>query len=174
MCIQCGYTTRQMIRSCGMKKRVYTVILLVATICTIMWRMGELPRGKAYGSKDAGKELILQPLPVQRHSLRPQFKLKDSLSRFGDELGFDYSTCPENSIMTSSVKRSRPPLHNDCPQVFIIGVRKGGTSSLILYLTQHNNFICKSITAERLHISLKATNVMKHGNLIHHYFLRIK
>ena len=130
-----------MTRSCGMKKRVYTVILLVATICTIMWRMGELPRGKAYGSKDAGKELILQPLPVQRHSLRHQFKLKDSLSRFGDELGFaDYSTCPENSIMTSSVKRSRPPLHNDCPQVFIIGVRKGGTSSLILYLTQHNNF----------------------------------
>ena len=119
-----------------MKKRLYIVALLVGTVISI-WHM--LLGSPVYENKE-DKEQILHSLPGQERSSRLQFRLNDSLSRFGDELDFDYSTCPENSIMIDSIKRSRPPLHSDCPQVFIIGVRKGGTSSLILYLTKHSNF----------------------------------
>ena len=62
-----------------------------------------------------------------------------SLVRLGSQLHFDYATCPNSSLMVNnSIKRVAK--HDDCPQVFIIGARKGGTTSLIKYLSAHPDF----------------------------------
>ena len=63
-----------------------------------------------------------------------------TLTRIGSALNFNYSSCPENSIMLNSERRDAKPLHDNCPQVFIIGARKGGTTSLYYYLSKHPDF----------------------------------
>ncbi|XP_065885273.1 carbohydrate sulfotransferase 15-like [Dysidea avara] len=62
------------------------------------------------------------------------------LTRIGSELDFDYSSCPPSSVMLNSTQLNTAPLHNDCPHVFIIGARKGGTTSMYLYLSSHPDF----------------------------------
>lgn len=63
------------------------------------------------------------------------------LTRLGSQLNFNYATCPNSSLMLNSNSMKRgTPLHDDCPQVFILGARKGGTTSLISYLSGHPNF----------------------------------
>ena len=71
-----------------------------------------------------------------------------TLTRIGDGLNFDYSFCPRNSIMLNSTRVNAKPLHDDCPQVFIIGARKGGTTSLYQYLSKHPDF--KGILLNRI------------------------
>ena len=67
-----------------------------------------------------------------------------TLTRLGNQLHFDYATCPKFSLMLNdSVKRVG--LHDDCPQVFILGARKGGTTSLIKYLSAHPDFVGANI-----------------------------
>lgn len=62
-----------------------------------------------------------------------------SLARLGSQLHFDYATCPNSSLIrNNSVKLVAR--HDDCPQVFILGARKGGTTSLIKYLSAHPDF----------------------------------
>ena len=61
------------------------------------------------------------------------------LTRLGSQLDFDYTTCPDYSLMRYNTA-TRIPLHDDCPQVFILGARKGGTTSLIKYLSAHPDF----------------------------------
>ena len=63
-----------------------------------------------------------------------------TLTRFGGDLNFDYSSCPINSIMLNSTRVNAKPLHNNCPQVFIIGARKGGSTSMYQYLSKHPDF----------------------------------
>ena len=63
-----------------------------------------------------------------------------TLTRIGGDLNFDYSSCPKNSIMLNSTRVNAKPLHDNCPQVFIIGARKGGTTSLYQYLSKHPDF----------------------------------
>jgi len=63
-----------------------------------------------------------------------------TFSRIGSDLHFDYKSCPKNSIMLNSAKLNAKPLHDNCPQVFIIGARKGGTTSLYQYLSKHPDF----------------------------------
>ena len=63
-----------------------------------------------------------------------------TLARIGSDLNFNYSSCPKNSIMLSSERLNAKPLHDNCPQVFIIGARKGGTTSLYHYLSKHPDF----------------------------------
>ena len=62
-----------------------------------------------------------------------------SLTRLGSQLNFDYSTCPDSSLMRNN-SIERVALHDDCPKVFILGARKGGTTSLIKYLSAHPGF----------------------------------
>lgn len=62
-----------------------------------------------------------------------------SLTRLGSQLNFDYATCP-NSSLTLNTSIKSVGLHDDCPRVFIIGARKGGTTSLIKYLSAHPDF----------------------------------
>ena len=66
------------------------------------------------------------------------------LTRVGSQLHFDYATCPKSSLMVNdSIKRVA--MHDDCPRVFIIGARKGGTTSLIKYLSSHPDFVGANI-----------------------------
>ena len=62
----------------------------------------------------------------------------DSLIRLGSQLNFDYATCLASALMRNRTKRV--PLHDDCPKVFLVGTRKGGTTSLIKYLSAHPDF----------------------------------
>ena len=64
----------------------------------------------------------------------------DTLTKRGDQLNFNYSPCPSNSLMSSEHWKEVRPLHDDCPAVFVIGARKGGTTSLYHYLDKHPNF----------------------------------
>jgi len=61
-----------------------------------------------------------------------------TLARIGSDLKFDYTTCPPSSAMLNSTPTT--PLHDDCPHVFIIGTRKGGTTSMYHYLSGHPDF----------------------------------
>jgi len=66
------------------------------------------------------------------------FKPGLTLARIGSDLEFDYTTCPPSSAMLNFTQTT--PLHDDCPHVFIIGARKGGTTSLYHYLSSHPDF----------------------------------
>ena len=63
-----------------------------------------------------------------------------TLTRTEGDLNFSYSSCPRNSIMLNSTRVNAKPLHDNCPQVFIIGARKGGTTSMYQYLSKHPDF----------------------------------
>ena len=63
-----------------------------------------------------------------------------TLTRLGNALNFSYSSCPRSSIMLNPKRLNANPLHNSCPRVFIIGARKGGTTSLYQYLSKHPDF----------------------------------
>ena len=63
-----------------------------------------------------------------------------TLTRIGSMLDFNYSSCPKNSVMLNSARLNAKPLHDNCPRVFIIGARKGGTTSLYQYLSRHPDF----------------------------------
>ena len=84
-------------------------------------------------------------LGIGAHSA-PSRKLsipKGSLTRLGTDLKVDMDTCPPGSMMTPIAlddSWSQPPLHNDCPDLFIIGMRKSGSTSLIQYLSKHPDF----------------------------------
>ena len=65
--------------------------------------------------------------------------LDHSLTRVGNELKFDVSYCPPQSIMLTEWKRVKP-VHSSCPAVFVIGARKAGTTSLYQYLSHHPDF----------------------------------
>ena len=64
-----------------------------------------------------------------------------TLTRLGSDLNFDVtSICPSNSAMASSYYANFTPLHLDCPTLFLVGTRKGGTSSLYHYVSKHPDF----------------------------------
>ena len=65
---------------------------------------------------------------------------KTSLTRLGSSLNFDATTCPEDSLLSTSKLRNSEPLHDDCPTLFIVGARKGGTTSLYNYMSHHPDF----------------------------------
>ena len=77
-------------------------------------------------------------LPPEPSRLGP-ITSRDSLTRVGSELHFDYSICPSDSAMKSDWRKV-VPAHSSCPAVFIVGARKAGTTSLYQYLSSHPNF----------------------------------
>ena len=72
-------------------------------------------------------------------SLPPGYKTK-TLTRLGTDLDFDLRTCPPGSIMTNPKYVNTPPVHNDCPRLFVAGARKGGSTSMIQYISKHPDF----------------------------------
>ena len=80
-------------------------------------------------------ESIAASYPRMDPSYRTQ-----TLTRLGSDLHFDVkSHCPAKSIMLSP-PANHTPLHLNCPSLFIVGARKGGTSSLYQYLSKHPDF----------------------------------
>ena len=53
---------------------------------------------------------------------------KTTLTRYGIDINFDPETCPSDSLRAMSKLEHATPLHNDCPTLFIVGGRKGGTT----------------------------------------------
>ena len=64
----------------------------------------------------------------------------ETLTRLGSDLKFDQQSCPTDSVMTNSTLTKSSPLHDDCPTLFVVGARKGGSTSLIQYLSKHPEF----------------------------------
>ena len=65
---------------------------------------------------------------------------KTRLTRLGSSLAFDTTSCPKDSMLLTSKLMNSKPQHNDCPTLFIIGARKGGTTSLYNYISKHPEF----------------------------------
>ena len=72
------------------------------------------------------KEVVSTSVPDSRLE-------KNTLTLRGDEIQFDHFYC-------KSVAVSQSEQHEGCPSLFIIGTRKGGTTSLINYLSKHPDF----------------------------------
>lgn len=71
--------------------------------------------------------------------LDPSYRIQ-TLTRLGSDLNFNVrSNCPPNSMMASP-PANFTPLHLNCPTLFLVGARKGGTSSLYHYVSKHPDF----------------------------------
>ena len=49
-------------------------------------------------------------------------------------------SCPPGSTMTHTKTQNTSPLFSDCPTLFVVGARKGGTTSMIQYVSKHEDF----------------------------------
>ena len=65
---------------------------------------------------------------------------KYTLTRLGSQLHFDVRSCPPGSTMTDTKTQNTSPLFSDCPTLFVVGARKGGTTSMIQYVSKHEDF----------------------------------
>ena len=64
-----------------------------------------------------------------------------SFTRLGTQLKFNPTLqCPKGSVVLDSAQLNAIPPHLDCPTLFIVGARKGGTTSLYHYLNMHPHF----------------------------------
>ncbi len=72
--------------------------------------------------------------------LDPSYRTS-TLTRLGTDVNFDGSVCPPDSLWSRHrLTNATPPLHLDCPTLFLVGARKGGTTSLYQYLSKHPDF----------------------------------
>ena len=81
--------------------------------------------------------------PIQKATLRPIPELSLKYSRLGSQLQLNYTKmCPRGSLMLENSKQRSQfvPNHQNCPSLFIVGARKGGTSSLYTYMSKHPSF----------------------------------
>ena len=62
-----------------------------------------------------------------------------TMVKLGSDLNFDSRHCPLGSNMQKRTPNFTPE-HLDCPTLFLVGARKGGTSSLYHYISQHPDF----------------------------------
>ena len=63
----------------------------------------------------------------------------ETLTRLGSALSFEVDACPTRSLMLGNWQ-NQTPQHNNCPTLFLVGARKGGTTSLYHYVDQHPDF----------------------------------
>ena len=130
-----------------MKKYVRLVALVAfVSICILVYSRH---RRSTHSWIKAGKER-LETLNAQTltgldqsaiaRKIKNWIQFSSRLTRKADEIDFDYSLCPSKSLVRTKPKPSFTPKHPDCPDLFIIGTRKGGTTSLIQYLSKHPNF----------------------------------
>ena len=90
-------------------------------------------------------EVTAAPRPTANYSdvasRIPRRTSKTKYSRLGSQLRVDYSRmCRRGSLMNDGEPPSFVPEHLDCPALFIVGARKGGTSSLYMYASKHPRF----------------------------------
>ena len=85
----------------------------------------------------ASRKATLRPI------LEPSRGAKTKYSRLGSQLQLNYTKmCPRGSLMLDNSKQRSQfvPNHQNCPSLFIVGARKGGTSSLYTYMSKHPSF----------------------------------
>ena len=71
----------------------------------------------------------------------PETTRYSTLTRYGANLHFDpVQQCPDDSLMRTTNWKTIKPRTHLCPELFIIGTKKGGTTSLYTYLTRHPDF----------------------------------
>ena len=121
-----------------MTKIGYVAILAVGTVltCALFTRL-DIGVNVAYN--DGQMTLAIgcwKPLGLQLMNPRQEIP---TLTRLGSYLGFDVNSCPSGSLMLENW-RNQTPLHDNCPTLFIVGARKGGTTSLYHYMDKHPKF----------------------------------
>ena len=93
----------------------------------------ELCKADAHPSNIANYSKLVNKMP----QLDPAYHRM--LVRLGSDLDFDLDRCPQGSLMTKR-NQSFSPKHLDCPTLFLVGARKGGTTSLYQYISKHPDF----------------------------------
>ena len=93
------------------------------------------------GDRDKGSRLVRRSATSTTGGtlLNSNYKM-DTLTRLGSDLNFDLHFCPQGSAMTNTKTRNNPPLFDDCPTLFVAGARKGGSTSMIQYVSKHEDF----------------------------------
>lgn len=82
----------------------------------------------------------LHPFPATNPTAKHIHESK-TLTRLGTGLNFHADRCPSGSLESNPVEPNvQTESNNDCPAMFIIGARKGGTTSLYHYLSKHPDF----------------------------------
>ncbi len=71
-------------------------------------------------------------------SLDPSYR--NTLVRLGTDLDFDFNQCPRTKSLMLQRDPDFSPKHLNCPTLFLIGARKGGTTSLYQYISKHPDF----------------------------------
>lgn len=66
--------------------------------------------------------------------------------RLGTDVKLDLRRCPANALMRNR-SLDFSPEHLNCPTLFLVGARKGGTSSLYHYISRHPDFEGTSLLA---------------------------
>ena len=60
----------------------------------------------------------------------------ETLTRLGNDIRhFDAKKCPPGSIIWNASYMA--PIHSDCPTLFIVGTPKGGTTSMLEFVSMH-------------------------------------
>lgn len=65
--------------------------------------------------------------------------LQNSFTRIASELDFNTQSCPKDSLVLTDWQHMEP-MYSSCPALFLIGARKGGTTSFYQYLSHHPDF----------------------------------
>ena len=127
------------------KKRIVLPLIVVTVLLGIIY-CRQVPRSNRLLTVLSTMEESTKVLIKSRtHSesvqatLGPGYKV-ETLTRLGSDLKFDQQSCPTGSVMINSTLANSSPLHDDCPTLFIVGAKKGGTTSLIQYLSKHPDF----------------------------------
>ena len=75
----------------------------------------------------------------QKLVLDPSYR--NTMVKLGTDLKFDATQCPAGSYMLNRSLHHGPPKHSNCPTLYIVGARKGGTTSLYQYVSKHPDFL---------------------------------
>ena len=97
----------------------------------------DLPFGHAV-SADRAFQSVSPHKQVMANKMDPSYH--DTKLRLGTDLNFSpLRQCPSDSYMQNATPDGSPQ-HSNCPTLFIVGARKGGTSSLYQYISKHPDF----------------------------------
>lgn len=142
------------------RRRLSTIILFLFVLIVILTSYSYLN----FGTEDISSsrhQIILPPItndpPTSNHQIitlettqrntrtasppphepPPPPPSSSSLTRYGANLNVNQLLCPKDS---GSTLQKRFSMTNLCPKVFIVGAKKGGTTSLYQYLSKHPDF----------------------------------
>jgi [heparan sulfate]-glucosamine 3-sulfotransferase 2 len=107
------------------------------------------PRGGAGGDNDTMKpheklecsegKLKTDTSDFKRAAQLDPSSYHNTMVKLGTDVKFDVMTrCPTGSHMLN--RQQHPPQHTNCPTLYVVGTRKGGTTSLYQYVSKHPDF----------------------------------